>query len=225
MGLYDISNIVCVCMCWCVQYVRICNLMCDLTQDFSVLEWTEWFGHTLTDNWFLPLPVCPFFWLSASKSWLGRGVHTQLSWNTAQVLVNLCVRIYCELVYVNSKFTVCLFTIPSKLICLPSLPNLYTYVYSCVCSASYIILLHCNGYLSYINTDSAQCLSYIKFTIFRAGQLVPELVAVGNLESTSFVLSGPIGAFYGFSDSTCINGLGTYTFLRGSEVKGQWPFT
>ena len=84
--------------------------------------------------------------------------------------------------------------------------------------------IHCIGYLSCTITDSAQCLSYMKFTVFREGQLVPEVVSIGNLESTSFVLSGPVGAFYGFSDSTCISGLGTYTLLPGSEVKGQWPF-
>ena len=57
------------------------------------------------------------------------------------------------------------------------------------------------------------------------GQLVAESVAIGNLESTSFLMSGPIGAFYGFSDNTCVSGLGTYRLLAGSEVKGQWPYT
>ena len=53
------------------------------------------------------------------------------------------------------------------------------------------------------------------------GQLVAESVAIGNLESTSFLMSGPIGAFYGFSDNACVSGLGTYRLLAGSEVKGQ----
>lgn len=75
-----------------------------------------------------------------------------------------------------------------------------------------------------IFAGDAECLAYIEFAVFRVGQLVTESVAIGNLESASFVMSGPVGAFYGFSDSTCISGLGIYRLLPGSEVKGQWPF-